>query len=299
MTQTSKPVPRFEFGRHETFTIRHGWLDRGLACLRSPDGFAVDTATADRLGIGSRMIRSLAYWLQASGLADTASERGPRKLEMSEMGGVVEASDAYFEYAGTWWFVHLAIASREGCAPCWFFNDYLERSFERPPCVEAFLRYTKQHSINPPTLQTAQRDIANVLSTYAYDPMEAPDPEDGTLCPLSQLRLVTYHRDTRRFEKVHPVDPVPIEAILASASLCGNGDETLSIAELATRRYGPGRLFGLNADAIDRAAQDGPRLYSKAGVTYSLLGAEHRLRVPEKPTAWWLARHYRRIEASA
>jgi ABC-type branched-subunit amino acid transport system substrate-binding protein len=87
--------------------------------------------------------------------------------------------------------------------------------------------------------------------------------------------------------------------VLAAASVCGKGDETLSIADLASRRHGPGRLFGLGAEAIDRAAQDGARLYSKAGVTYVLLGAERRLRVPDKPSSWWLERHYRRIEASA
>lgn len=70
----------------------------------------------------------------------------------------------------------------------------------------------------------------------------------------------------------------------------------LSVADLASRRDGPGRLFNLSPEMIDVAAQEGARLYAKQGVTYSLLGAERRLRVPEKPAAWWLERHYRRIE---
>jgi hypothetical protein len=295
MNQIAPKPARMEFGRHETFTIRHGWLGKGLFCLGRDQGFDTDTATADFLGLGSRMVRSLGYWLEASGLADVEVEGRSRRLALSDVGRAVEAADTFFEYPGTWWFMHLAIASRDGCSPAWFFNDYLERSFERPVCVEAFQRHAKQRAIRAPTIQTAQREVANVLASYAYDPIDAQDPEDGTVCPLTELRLVTYHRDTRRFEKVQPVDPVPVEAVLAAAVACGRGEETVSVADLASRRHGPGRVFGLSAEAIDRAAQDGARLYAKHGVAYDLLGAERRLRVPEKPPVWWLNLHYSRV----
>jgi hypothetical protein len=87
--------------------------------------------------------------------------------------------------------------------------------------------------------------------------------------------------------------------VLAAACLCGNGDETLSVADLASRRNGPGRLFNLNAEAIDKAAQEAVRLHGRRGVSYDLLGGERRLRTPDKPAAWWLQRHYDRLEASA
>jgi hypothetical protein len=50
---------------------------------------------------------------------------------------------------------------------------------------------------------------------------------------------------------------------------------------------------------IDRAADEAARLHARSGVTYALLGTERRLRVPDQPDAWWLARHYDRIEAGA
>jgi hypothetical protein len=243
------------------------------------------------------MVRSLAYWLEAAGIADVIFEGRTKRLEMSQIGGAVKEHDPYFEYPGTWWFVHLALASRNGSTPSWFFNDFVDRTFERATCVEAFLRFAKQRASKAPSPQTAQRDIANVLASYTYDPTVAVDPEDGTVCPLVELRLVTFHRDTRKFEKVRPVDPVPIEAVLAAASLCGNGDETLSVAELASRRNGPGRLFNLGLEAIDTAAEEGSRRYRNDAVSYALLGAERRLRAPEKPTAWWLQRYYERVEA--
>jgi hypothetical protein len=288
---------RFEFGRHETFTIRHGWLGKGLAHLHSEKGFAANTKTADLLGLGSRMVKSLAYWLEASDLATSHTEGRVRHLAVSDVGAVIGRRDPYFEFPATWWFMHLALASRSGSVFSWFFNDYAERNIERATCVEAFLRHVKQHASKSPTFQTAQRDVACLLASYSWDPSEPEDPEDGTVCPLTELKLVVHHHDTRRFEKVRPMDRIPIEVFLAVATRCGQetGDETQSVADLISRRNGPGRLLGLTGELIDAAAEEASRLYGKIGVTYTLLGAERRLRVPEMSAASWLGHHYDRI----
>jgi hypothetical protein len=115
---------------------------------------------------------------------------------------------------------------------------------------------------------------------------------------LNELRLVVHHRDTRRFEKVRPLDRIPVEVFIAASAQAGRetNEETLSVNELMSRRHGPGRLLGMTGEMIDAAATEAARLYAKQGVTYTLLGAERRLRIPEKPAQYWLARHYGRIE---
>ncbi len=294
------PAQRFEYGRHETFTIRHGWLGKGLVRLGAEDGFDTDTHTADALGLGSRMIKSLGYWLEATNLAAAETNGRTRNLGPSEMGLLVRRRDPFFEYPATWWFVHMALGSRDGTVFSWFFNDYAERNFERTAGVDAFLRYAKLNATKSPTVTTAQRDVACLLASYSSDPSEPDDPENGAVCPLNELRLVIYHRDTRRFEKVRPLDRIPIEVFIAACALAGQGtgDETLGVNELTSRRNGPGRLLGMTGEMIDAAAAEAARLYAKQGITFTLLGAERRLRIPEKPSHHWLARHYDRIEVA-
>jgi hypothetical protein len=134
MTRLAAPSPpkRFEYGRHETFTIRHGWLGKGLSRLAAENGFDADTHTADALGLGSRMVKSLGYWLEASGLATAGVEGRSRNLGLSEIGTLIQKRDPFFEYPATWWAVHMALAIREGTVLAWFFNDYVERSNARP-----------------------------------------------------------------------------------------------------------------------------------------------------------------------
>jgi len=73
---------RYEYGRHETFAVRHSWLGKGLDRMEaSPDGFRADDDAVVELGLGSRMVKSLRYWLEATGLADLrAVEEDNRKL---------------------------------------------------------------------------------------------------------------------------------------------------------------------------------------------------------------------------
>jgi len=295
---------RYEYGRHETFAVRHGWLGKGLSRMdSSPAGFNADETAVVELGLGSRMVKSLRYWLEASGVGELRSVevdgRKVRELHTSALGQVVHARDPFMEYPATWWFVHLNLARRSGSVWGWFFNDFRERLFERPTCVEAYLRHLRINAANEPTLSVAQRDVACLLATYGTaSANEARDPEDGTASPLRDLGLVLRHEETGRFEKTRPLDEIPIEVFLACAAAQSEALrlESLSMGELIGRRGGPGLLLGMTSEAIEDLSARGARDCGKLGVTLDLLGAERRLRVPMMGgTQFWLDRHFQRV----
>jgi hypothetical protein len=299
---------RYEYGRHETFAVRHGWLGKGLSRMdESPDGFRADEDAIVDLGLGSRMVKSLRYWLEASGLAELRvaddDNRKVRQLHTSELGNVVIANDAYLEYPATWWFIHLNLARRGASVWGWFFNDFRERVFERATCVEGYVRHLKLHAANEPSIQVAQRDVACLLLAYgAASASEPRDPEDGTASPLRDLGLVLRHEETGRFEKTRPLDEVPLEAFLAcvAAEAAALERDAMSIGEMLGRRGGPGVVFGLTGEVIEELAARGAKDYAKLGVTLDRLGAERRLRVPAMAGAqFWLDRHFQRIQKSA
>ena len=50
---------------HESFSIREGWLTKGMIeVLNNPKVFSEKEQT-DIFGIGTNMVKSLKYWLQA------------------------------------------------------------------------------------------------------------------------------------------------------------------------------------------------------------------------------------------
>ncbi|WP_235031549.1 DUF4007 family protein [Geminicoccus flavidas] len=301
----NKERRRFEYGRHETFAVRHGWLGKGIAYVADDaPAFSDDEAAVVDLGLGSRMVKSLRYWMEASGLAfrkECPGERKSRRLQPSRLAEVIRQHDPHLEYPVTWWFVHLNLARRPRSVWGWFFSDFRERNFDRAVCVEAYLRHLRLNAANEPSLPVVQRDIACLLSTYAAPAAAEPqDPEDGTSSPLRSLGLVVRHTDTGRFEKTRPLDGVPIEAFLAcvAAAAADMEQESMSVGEMLGRGGGPGTIFGLDAESIEDMAMRAAKDFAKQGVALDLLGAERRLRVPIIDASNWIDWHFERIRST-
>ena len=62
----TKGKRNMKFRAHETFSIRKGWLNKGMKQVaKDPSVFvSKEYNPMDVLGIGSNMVKSLRYWLQ-------------------------------------------------------------------------------------------------------------------------------------------------------------------------------------------------------------------------------------------
>ena len=87
-----------KFRGHETFAIRKGWLTKGMRNVDVfPDVFVSrEVNPMDSLGIGSNMVKSLRYWLQATGLT-IEPKSGRRNQQFTELGNIIYHNDRYFE----------------------------------------------------------------------------------------------------------------------------------------------------------------------------------------------------------
>lgn len=89
-----------KFRGHETFFIRKGWLSKGMKYVsQQSDVFTTkesDRKPMDVLGIGSNMVLSLRYWLQAVGLTtEYKGEKGKRIQKLTSFGALVFENDRY------------------------------------------------------------------------------------------------------------------------------------------------------------------------------------------------------------
>lgn len=80
-----------KFRAHETFSIRKGWLSKGMKqVVKDPSVFvSKEYNPMDVLGIGSNMVKSLRYWLPAVGLSE--SPKGKSAQYLTEFGEIVYA----------------------------------------------------------------------------------------------------------------------------------------------------------------------------------------------------------------
>lgn len=287
---------KYEFGRHETFSLRDGWLSKGGARLLEGT-FKIDVDTADALGLGRNMVKSLLFWLEASGLACRTDPKSTG-LTPTKFVELQRSHDPHFEFAISTWMVHLFLSRREATVWNWFLNDFRNGSFDREACIEAFHRHVRQNAPNQTTPTVLAREIACLLDTFATVPAnETVDPEDNKISPLRSLRLLQKHHDTGRFEKTAPLDRVPVEAFLACVQLVCEDTEspTIPLSDLISRRNSPARLFNIDGDMIDALAHQAQEIYSGDGVRLALLGSTRTITMPAATALDWYAKHFDRI----
>lgn len=249
---------------HETFFIRKGWLSKGMQAVAEKDDIFVDKNInqMDELGIGSNMVKSLRYWLQATGVTNELADkdrRGRRVQEITELGELVLKNDPYLEDIGTLWVLHYELVNKKEFVPAWyfFFNELKMKSFTQ----DDFVRLIDNYSVNtlgaekPPATRLSTDDFNCILGTYVSKgslQSSRVSPESNIDCPFGELELlgVDSLRDkTYRKKQANPEllpDFIVLYAILRYCEKSGKDANALSLEELLNAPSSPGKAFNLD-----------------------------------------------------
>lgn len=76
------------FSGHETFACRYAWLPKALQAIQNdPRVFADEDQAIVELGVGKNMVRSIRFWVEATGMAKPARDGlEPTKLGLRIFG---------------------------------------------------------------------------------------------------------------------------------------------------------------------------------------------------------------------
>lgn len=290
------------FGGHETFAIRAGWLSKGLRLLQTNEAIRFDDpATADDLGVGRNMAKSIGFWLTVTGLVERPQKDG--HLKITEVGQLVLNYDPYFQQIATWWALHINMVTQQDAALTWqwFFSEFNRRRFSKDDCVLDFTRWLEERNISLRSKGTAVRDIACLLQSYATAiPNEVVDPEDVTDCPLRQLGLLVSFRDIGRYERAPKRFLPPPEILGYSFARLVQGGESceleLGLAQALSAANGPGKVLGLTSDELLELLAEIQEL-DKQALSIQLLGGERVVTVSKRRPTEWLDAYYQRVSA--
>lgn len=287
-----------QFGGHETFVIREGWLHKGLQLQIEEPETLISEEAPDALGVGQNMAKSIRHWLLATGLSQRSTGRnGP--LVPTELGQLVWKEDPYFLAAGTWWTLHTELAAQPGRAGTWywFFNHYGSPRFERPACLQSLVQYLQLHRRRLPSRQTLDRDLSSLLRCYARSDMALEaDPEDGNDCGLGELGLLRHSPTTGHYERETGAKAIPPEVMgyaitrVWPDAASGQGTIDIAVDKLARQPGAPGRLFQISGDALFETLQRAER--TTPDFEISGLGAERVLRIQRREPLGWLRMYY-------
>ncbi len=184
-----------KFRAHETFFIRKGWLYKGLKNVKNdPLVFmSKNYKPMDALGIGSNMVKSLRYWLQAVGLTKEPNS-GKRMQSITKLGEIIYKYDPYIEEVGTLILLHYKLATNYELATSWFFffNEFNLVEFTSDDFVSQLSAYIRMNNLEV-SERSLNDDFNCIINTYVPRNILNPEkisPENNIDCPLGELNLI-------------------------------------------------------------------------------------------------------------
>lgn len=238
---------KLKLKRHESFSIREGWLAKGIKNVKEYGNvFALQNAT-DILGIGTNMVKSLKYWMTATKLIEEKN----REIMLSDFGSIINEYDPYLEDIFSWWLIHINMITNVDDAYIYnlFFNKCNIKTFTKRELYEKLyeLLTNEKLTFNGNILQD---EVNMIIKTYTIDE-RIDNPENNFICPLSELNLLKkVDRDT--YEKNRPeIRNLPFWVVYYIICLLLDDRDNISIDELLKEENSPAKLLNMDKNLIN------------------------------------------------
>lgn len=235
---------------HEKFPLREGWMTKGLAAAKNnnPHIFLEDKGP-DILGMGSNMVKSIRYWMQACGML----EKNGNKETISQIAEVIYEKDRYFEDVFSLWLLHSNLAKNRDQATVWymFFNVFKADVFSKADLQNKIklelYNFVGQHV----TESSVKDDIDVLLNMYSKGNVRNDDPEDKIICPLSALGLIK--KEDEMYHKVQPdLRKIDNALVLYELSCMFKKEKSLSIEKVVVGENGLGALYHMTMVTVNQ-----------------------------------------------
>lgn len=193
-------ISKIKLKGNESFNFREGWLRKGMRCVEQDPMLFSQDDVMERLGVGSKMVKSIRFWLQATGLCKEVYTNGGRSRAQAiteDFGQVIQRWDRYFEDYFTLCLLHYKIVSNESQCPAWnlFFNDFQGMEFTREDVGRICLDVLQRRLA--PGVKFSEKSLADdcssVIRMYLRS-AETENLEEDLSCPLSELGLLQRNR---------------------------------------------------------------------------------------------------------
>lgn len=273
------------FKGHETFTLREGWLNKGLAAIAENPQVFRENYGADALGMGPNMAKALRYWLRCAGLAEDIPRKGSEEggMRLSAVGRIIFEKDRYIEDVFTLWLIHCRIAANYSQATAWnlFFNQFGCEEFDRARMMQemrsfAYLACDKAGVKRRVPDASVDSDCDAILHMYVRRGEREGTPEEKNVSPFGRLALIRPADGA--YVRCQPdLGRLPEEIVLYLLAESLSGANSAELDTLLAAENGPGKLLQLGrnglAELLERLAAKGKITINRtAGLNMVYLG---------------------------
>lgn len=233
--------------RHESFSIREGWLAKGIRTIKEDSKVFSSADATDILGIGTNMVKSLKYWMTATCLI----EENNRSISLSKFGELIDKYDPYLEDNFSWWLIHLnmILNIEDSYIYNLFFNKCTMKVFSKRDIFEQISQILNNNKLEY-NENILQDEVNMIIKTYSIDE-KIDNPENNFICPLSELNLIKKV-DINAYERIRPdFRNLNYLIVYYLMVLLSEDKEYLSIDDLIKLDNSPAKILNLDKNLIN------------------------------------------------
>ncbi len=285
------------FKGHETFTLREGWLNKGLTAIADNPNVFKENYGADALGMGPNMAKALRYWLKCADLIEDISKSEGGGVRLSKAGQLIYSHDRYLEDIFSLWFIHCRIVANRSQATAWnlFFNEFGYEEFQKSEMVRemkelAYLAAEQCAQPKPVADTSVEADCDAILHMYVKKGEAEGTPEEKNVSPFERLELIKNIGGT--YVRRQPeVSRLPEDIVLYLLADCLDGRKSMNLDELLDVTNGPGKLLQLERNGLMEILE---RLQSRDRITVNRTAGLNMIYLNEACSAEKIVEEYYR-----
>ena len=285
----------YTFAKHETFQLREGWLFKGMSAIKRAEAegelptIFMDKDAPERLGIGRNMVRSLRYWMQATGVAEEIYE-GRLLQRLTPFGELLWEFDPYLELDGSLWLIHYHLVCNDSLASSWywFFNHYARPAFTDDQALDALEQWVVTAVPDRQVAKSSlKKDMACLLRTYLPD-QRSKSPEYLRQSPLAQLGILDqfgdgaqkrYHLKRLEGARLHPL--IALYVMLDRQNIHREGIAEVRLGQLLQEPKNVGRVFNITSAGLTDIVTVLNSRYPDMGIRFIRTAGLDQLTLPE------------------
>lgn len=238
--------------RHETFSIREGWLEKGINILpENPKSLSKENGPFN-YGLGSNMCKSLRYWLEACKLA----KFGQNGAFLTTLGEMLRKNDPYLESDFSWWMIHCNLAMNVEDAPV--INAFFNLPINRMDKEYIFRNLKEQFEIEYGSVgsdSSLDSDISVLLKSYYSD--DDSNPENNMNCPFAKLGLISVAEKKTYIKTAPAFSSLSFKVVYWCIINClndtfraANGGYALNVEDLCLLHNNPLNIFNISKSTL-------------------------------------------------
>ena len=238
---------KLKLKRHESFSIREGWLAKGIKNVKKYGNVFSMQDSTDILGIGTNMVKSLKYWMLSTNL----SEEENKEIKLSKLGELISKYDPYLEDIFSLWLIHIHLILNLNDCYIYnvFFNKCNQKNFSKRDIFEQLYATLIKEKLefNENILQV---EVKMIIKTYRIDE-KIDNPENNFICPLSELNLLKkverdlYEKNKPDYRKLNYLVVYYLMIIVSEEK------NSISIDDLLKLNNSPAKLLNLDKNLIN------------------------------------------------